>query len=47
MLVLIIVGTEALSATEIAAVKCCFQGLTVLSASLNPVYLYQVSNIRL
>lgn len=47
MLVLIIVGIAVLSATEISVIKHCFQGLTMASASLDSVYLYQISNTRL
>lgn len=43
MLVLITVRTAALSATEISVIKCCFQGLTMLTASLGSVYLFHIS----
>lgn len=47
MLVLIIVGIAALTVTEISVIKCRFQGFTMLSASLDSGYLYQISNTRL
>lgn len=47
MLVLIVKGIAALSVTETSVTKCYFQGLTMLSASLDSVDLYQISNTKL
>lgn len=47
MLVFVIGRIAALSVTEISLMKCCLQGLTLLSAGLDSVYLYWISNTRL